>query len=222
LYDVVFMDMHMPVMDGVQATNLIRALPAPRSGVSIIALTADAMAGTREECLANGMNDYLSKPLVPEQVFARLNEISRRTTSANASPKSRASSAGILDRRHLASLQRHLPTETVHQLLKAFLAQLGPSIASIKAAAAQGDCVSLKRDTHTLAGTAGNMGARKLSLAARGIEAACPVGDHNKLSELVGDITVAAEKTALSISSWLERDNNARHSDRSGRSIIRA
>jgi PAS domain S-box-containing protein len=73
-YDAVLMDMHMPVLDGPQATRQIRALPAPNCAVPVIALTADAVVGTKEECLAAGMNDYLTKPISPAALLSRLAE----------------------------------------------------------------------------------------------------------------------------------------------------
>jgi len=60
--DLIFMDIHMPGMDGYAVSSAIRSLPAPRSNVAIIALTADAMKEDKEKCLAAGMNDYISKP----------------------------------------------------------------------------------------------------------------------------------------------------------------
>ena len=67
-YDVIFMDMQMPGMDGLEATRLIRAqLPADRQPV-IIAMTANAMEGDKQICLDAGMNDYISKPVIPETV----------------------------------------------------------------------------------------------------------------------------------------------------------
>ena len=83
-YDVVLMDVQMPVLDGVQATKRIRALPPPKNAVPIIALTAHAMAGAKEEYLAAEMDDYLSKPIDNGELFSRLNEVSRRASSASA------------------------------------------------------------------------------------------------------------------------------------------
>lgn len=71
-FDLVLMDMHMPVMDGVEATRLIRALPGPEGQIPVIALTADAMGEIREKLLEAGMNDYLSKPVNVATLYEKL------------------------------------------------------------------------------------------------------------------------------------------------------
>jgi len=76
-FDVVLMDIQMPVMDGVAATQAIRALPGPANEVAIIAVTADAMECDREKFLACGMNEYLSKPVQSAALFDAINRVMR-------------------------------------------------------------------------------------------------------------------------------------------------
>ena len=90
-YDVVLMDVQMPVMDGLTATSAIRAREPPGKRVPIIAMTARAMKGDRERCLAAGMDEYISKPIDAAQVFA---EIRRLTAGTDREPASRWSAPG--------------------------------------------------------------------------------------------------------------------------------
>ena len=72
LYDIVLMDIQMPVMDGNAAARAIRSLNEPNCNVPIIAMTAHAFKEERERCLSNGMNDYVMKPFVPEDLYAKI------------------------------------------------------------------------------------------------------------------------------------------------------
>ena len=74
-YDVVLMDIQMPELDGSQATAQIRTLPAPKSDIRIIALTANAMSGAKEQYLSSGFDDYVTKPIEPAILLAKLAEL---------------------------------------------------------------------------------------------------------------------------------------------------
>jgi len=85
-YDIVLMDVQMPELDGIQATRQIRQLPAPKGKVHIIALTADAMSGARDQYIAAGMDDYVSKPVNPTTLLAKLAEFALTMSSKPKNP----------------------------------------------------------------------------------------------------------------------------------------
>jgi len=77
-YDVIFMDCHMPKRDGFAATQAIRDMEkSAKKHITIIALTADAMAGDKERCIAAGMDDHIGKPFKQEQIYAVLERVVR-------------------------------------------------------------------------------------------------------------------------------------------------
>lgn len=90
-YDLVLMDMQMPLMDGISATAAIRAMDGPQRNVPIIALTANALVGQREICLTAGMNGFLTKPIQPDALYEEL----KRWTARD--PDSGASASGAKD-----------------------------------------------------------------------------------------------------------------------------
>ena len=82
-YDLILMDCQMPEMDGFEASRLIRALPGEKSSVRIVAMTANAMTGDREECLRAGMDDYLSKPVRLQDLRAVLERAAAAAPTAS-------------------------------------------------------------------------------------------------------------------------------------------
>jgi PAS domain S-box-containing protein len=202
-YDIVLMDVQMPVLDGMQATKRIRALPSPKNAVVIIALTAHAMAGAREEYLAAGMDDYLSKPLDPVMLFKKLSERGRATSAVPAASIRSDASTAVFDPGRLETYKIHMPHDRVDELVTLFLEQIDVEIAGIRALAEAGDLPMLEREAHTLAGSAGNLGADQVTERARELQAACKVGNVASVIRLASEVEDAAHAAAMALRGWL-------------------
>ena len=88
---VVLMDVHMPEMDGLEATRTIRELAGPKAAIPIVAMTANAMDEDRQRCLDAGMNDYVSKPINEAELFGALERW--RDAAATSEPRGRTAAA---------------------------------------------------------------------------------------------------------------------------------
>ena len=205
-YDIVLMDVQMPILDGVGATRRIRAFPPPTGRVPIIALTAHAMAGDREEYLAAGMDDYLSKPLDTAVLFDKLAVLSGGTSAETTGGEIASEPDAVLDRSHLMALEKHLPEESVRGLIALAIEQIGGQAAAIEASA---DLAVLASGAHTLAGTSGNIGASKLSDLARAITEAARAGDGERAALLSRQLGAAADEALAGLREWSAR----RHGD---------
>ncbi len=200
-FDLVLMDMQMPVMDGLTATRTIRRNEA-LSGLPIIAMTANAMASDREACLSAGMNDHLAKPIEPEHLFASLlHWLAGRTPAPLAEPEiaggtSEDSSLPLpevegLDTR--AGLRRVTGKRAVYlSLLHKFVQGQGEAIPHLRQALDRGDAVQLQRLAHTLKSVAGNIGlggvqqhAAELELTASGQDAAAQLAALDALETIL-------------------------------------
>ncbi len=189
-FDVVLMDVQMPNVDGVQATQAIRHLDEPTRHLPIIAMTANAMAGDREFYLGSGMNDYIPKPLVPSkflEVVARWVETGVATVAEAAPAVQEAiedSDRPILDHSLLDQLKRKVPEETFHELLNYFLDGALASLAKIDALTEAKDLPGLGMEAHALKGMSGNFGAARLEALAGRLQKACKAGDEISATEI--------------------------------------
>ncbi len=181
-FDLVLMDLQMPLLDGLAATAEIRAMPR-FAQLPIVAMTANAMAGDRERCLAAGMNDYIAKPVEPEELQRALARWLPKTSRIAAPPPLMpvavvpvASLPGgllaPLTGVDLAGgLRRVLGKEAVYiDLLRRFSRTQKGWAAEVRTALQHQDWATAERAAHTLKGTAGNLGVQGLSQAAGTLE----------------------------------------------------
>ena len=171
-FDIVLMDVQMPVMDGIQAVRRIRALPPPKCDIPIIAVTADALHGAAERYRAAGMDGYLSKPLSSPALFRAINEF----TAEGRPKRSPADGMPMMDESAIETLQAFLPPNQVEALLTESLTDIEGRIHRLGVRLDAADAAGAAREAHDLVSVAGNCGARALSTLARDIERACKQG----------------------------------------------
>ena len=193
-FDVVLMDIQMPVLDGVGATQRIRALAAPQSRVPILALTADAIAGAEERYLAAGMDAYLAKPITPASLQTALARLAGRAreveTVAPLPAPSTAPSA--LDSGVVAELRRIFSPVQLDAFLADALEDIPQRIERLAAQLEAGDLAMAAREAHDLVSLIGNCGARAASALARSVEQGCRAGDRQVATERYQAFHVAA------------------------------
>jgi CheY-like chemotaxis protein len=180
-YDVVLMDVEMPEMDGLEASRRIHAESPDDTRPRIIAMTANAMQGDRETCLAAGMDDYLSKPI-------RREELARALTHAAAL---RASSAqeDVLDTAALEALEAATGDPAfVAELVETFRRDAPKLLDTMRSSAVDGNGETLRRAAHTLKSNARTFGASSLAELCEELEATARAGVRGDVSDLVHGI----------------------------------
>ncbi|WP_186465324.1 response regulator [Nitrospirillum viridazoti] len=218
-YDAVLMDVQMPVMDGLTASRRIREMG--ETALPILAMTANAMASDRECCLAAGMNDYVSKPIVPDQLFAVLARLGQgRTEAAGLRPLPLDPLPLVMGQRPEPVPERAIDIPGIDaeeglrrvrgkralyaDILKKFAANQRATPAAILDRWRSGDTATAERLAHTLKGVAGTIGASAVQRAAAAVEAALRSGAAPERTVAV--LTPLLEDVAAGIERWLTQD----------------
>ena len=160
-YAAVLMDVQMPRMDGYAATRAIRSLEAEEARVPVLAMTAAAVEGEREKCLAAGMDDFLTKPVNPDALGAMLRRwVHEETPARNEGAAEGRPADGVLDLERLDMLRDLDPTSTTYldRAIANFIARAPDSVGTIRRAVAAQDHEALTHAAHRLKGSALNLG----------------------------------------------------------------
>lgn len=171
-YDLVLMDLQMPVLDGLSATRRLRRLPG-FEGLPVLAMTARALPEERTACVAAGMQGHIAKPL---DVARLVRELQRYRPAAAASPAPSAPPPPTLDLQ-LGLRQFDGQAALYRRTLQGFADQYADGLAAWPAWLARGDWAELRRAAHTLQGLAATLGAQPLRQAALALERSAAAAD---------------------------------------------
>jgi CheY-like chemotaxis protein len=204
-YDVVLMDLHMPVLDGVGATRAIRALSdAARSTVPIVALTADAFAETRDRCLVAGMNDFLTKPVSVQKLATSLRRLfGSGTAMPDAPPPPQqpapawAGGHPVVDESAVAMALQAMSREKLAAMVETFLDQAPETVQRLRAAVRDAQPLDLRTNAHAAKGAALNLGLAGLAATAEALHegaAHLPAHEIARLVQRYEDLVPATRK----------------------------
>ncbi|PRY12036.1 PAS domain S-box-containing protein [Pontibacter ummariensis] len=198
LYDIILMDIQMPELSGIDATQAIRRSPDPnKASVPIIALTANALKGDAEKYLNAGMNDYISKPFEEEKLFARISaNLPRREQAQGAMvPPAEANIAPLpLEPLYDLALLHKMSRGNdafIRKTMQLFIETVPPTVAEIQEKSQMADWLAVSAGAHKLKSTIDTMRIEKLKDVVRQIESKAKAQEN--LAAVKANIKVLAE-----------------------------
>lgn len=192
-FDLILMDCQMPIMDGYTATEKIRALEFERQRIKtpIIALTAATISGDRERCAAVGMDDFLSKPFIVEDLIDKLKLWLPHKIQCVSIRSNESSDHSVLDMNALARIRGLDPggsTAILAKIITIYLDTSPEQISALKQAYAQENRDVVRKTAHSLKSSSANLGAETLSAVCKRLEIQAIDAQWQDLSDLITSI----------------------------------
>jgi signal transduction histidine kinase/CheY-like chemotaxis protein/HPt (histidine-containing phosphotransfer) domain-containing protein len=213
IVDLVLMDVQMPEMDGFAATAAVREREKATGGrIPIVALTAHAMKGDRERCLAAGMDAYVTKPLRVEELFevlARLLPVAGEAAAVpanNGTPTANGRPTETVFDQYATLARVEGDRELLLTMINLYLAQAEELLPEIRRAGERGDCKALERLAHKLKGSLGNFSARPAAEAALRLEIMGRTGQLVQSEEALAELEHEAALFREALTTFTEED----------------
>lgn len=198
LFDIILMDLSMPVMDGLQATRLIREMDSGSSKVPVIAMTANVFAEDRIKCMQAGMDDFVTKPIEQSRLLNRLAhwlDPERAVPKVDKDLNAEYRSMEVLDEQRLSKMESETSTELMTEVIGIFLEETQAHLDALSAAGSQADSSTLISEAHAIKSSSSTFGASRLFEAARKVESLARQGRPEQAIEATQGIFEAAEET---------------------------
>lgn len=203
-YDIIFMDVHMPEMDGLEASRLINSIVPRDERPVIVAVTAGALEGDREKCMQAGMDDYITKPIH----IADIESVLQRWTSKAAGraaqepvsselPTGEELEAAMSDR--ISQLGLETDPAFVVELIDSYAPLFRNQSRAIDEACGKRDEAKLRYAAHSLKGASLNIGAKKLGAICKSMEDFAEHGDIDSAAKLIPQLLQVIERTSVAL-----------------------
>jgi signal transduction histidine kinase/CheY-like chemotaxis protein/HPt (histidine-containing phosphotransfer) domain-containing protein len=199
MFDLAFMDVQMPEMDGLEATQKIRQKYGTGAGPRIVAMTAFALAGDKAKCLKAGMDDYLSKPFVSDQVASMIRKwVGHKNNPMNGAENPEGREIPSIDggiQVRLNELEQETERSFVKDLIKIFLEEAPVSFQRMKDAIRAADAKSIEQFAHKLKGGSINLGAKRLAGLFENVERLARTNATDMSGSIIAEIDLEFNQT---------------------------
>jgi len=201
-FDIVLMDLQMPGMSGIEAAQRVRKLAGKRGQVPIIALTAHVLSSIRDEVLAAGMQDHVTKPIDPDALSAAIARLVPRSAGnppAAPAPEPKETPSSALNQTVLMRLEDQIGRDDVAELAAMLLEQTPDRLAEIHRTLAAGDATAARQMAHDIASTAGNLGITEVANLAHALERKYNEGAYGELEPIAAEMDSAYCAAAIEL-----------------------